>query len=57
MSDRAKRIWTKIVVLFDAIERVKTRYPEPRTRKQQDIITVMERQIINETRKLKELGD
>ena len=57
MSDRAKRIWTKIVVLFDAIERVKTRYPDPRTRKQQDIITVMERQIINETRKLKELDD
>lgn len=53
----SERIWAKIVVLLDTIEDIKDRYPKPRTPQQQDIIDMFERQIVNETKKLKELGD
>ena len=57
MNRRAERIWAKIVVMFENLERYKECHPEPRTRQQQDIIDMFERQIVNETKKLKELGD
>lgn len=57
MNGKAKRIWAKIVVMFENVEKYKDRYPKPRTPQQQDIIDMFERQIVNETKKLKELGD
>lgn len=57
LNERAKRIWTKIVVLFDGLEQFKERYPEPRTKKNTEIIKLLESQIIKETKKLKELND
>ena len=57
MNRKAERIWARIVVLFDAVEQIKEKHPEPRTNRWQDIIRVFEQRILTETKKLKELGD
>ena len=57
MNREAERIWARIVVLFDAVEEIKEKHPEPRTNRWQDIIRVFEQRIMIETKKLKELGD
>ena len=57
LNARAKKVWSKIVVLFDCLEKFKDEHPAPRTDSQIDIIKMFEIQIINETKKLKELED
>ena len=57
LNDHAKKIWTKIVVLFDCLEKFKEEHPTPRTDEQMNIIKLFESQIVNETKKLKELED
>jgi len=54
LNPPAQKTWTKIVVLFDNLEVFKDRFPEPRTKRQEDIIKLFESQIVNETNKLKE---
>ena len=57
LNARAKKIWSKIVVLFDCLEKFKDEHPTPRTDEQIDIIKLFESKIVSETKKLKELED
>lgn len=54
---QGERIWTKIVALLNAIEDIKDRFPEPRTKEQQELIRLIESRVVFETKKLKKLGD
>ena len=57
LTAHANKIWAKIVVLFDCLERYKDEHPAPRTDDQIDIIKLFESKILSETKKLKELED
>lgn len=57
LNAHANKIWAKIVVLFDCLEKFKDEHPAPRTDDQIDIIKLFESKILSETKKLKELED
>lgn len=54
-NEESKKILARIMILYKHMDKIKERFPKPRRTDIQDIISMFEQKILNETDKLRRL--